>query len=820
MITKENIEHLIKETEARLRDLEIQKREALEKLRQLQIKQSQLTEISDSEKASEPKITHLSSQSEKIFLFRSLFRGREDVFPKRYESVKTGKSGYQPHCQNEWVTGICEKPRVKCADCSNRVFVPASDGVIESHLKGYDINSHSNKDYTIGVYPLLLDEICWFLAIDFDKKSWGEDVLAFLETCDEFDIPSALERSRSGDGAHVWIFFSELISANIARKLGAYLLTQTMEKRPEIGLDSYDRLFPSQDTIPTGGFGNLIALPLQNKPRKDGNSVFIDRNFVPHKDQWAFLSSIRLMSLNDIDMILGKVSNQDDIIGINSVTSDEEKIEPWLESPSRKRTEVKICGPLPDQIEVVIGNQIYIEKKALPPALLNRIIRVAAFQNPEFYRAQAMRFPTYNKPRIINCCEDFPEHIGIPRGCIEELTLLLQSYNIKIRLKEERFKGTPINVQFYGELREEQNKAVNKILRHETGVLSVPTAFGKTVVAIYTMVMRKINTLILVHRKQLLDQWVEKLSVFLNINPKDIGQISGGKRRVTGFIDVALVQSLSKKGVVDDIVGEYGQLIVDECHHMSARSFEIVARQCKAKFVLGLSATVIRKDGHHPIVFMNCGPVRHRVTDKQTAKERPFNHKVIIRHTGYEPSTTVSGNESPKIHEIYSDLIADTERNDLIVNDAINAVDSGRSPLILTERRDHLERLYWMLSDKVQHVFALRGGMGKRQREELFANIRSVNQNEERVLVATGKYLGEGFDDARLDTLLLTLPVSWKGTLSQYAGRLHRNYYGKSEVIIYDYADLNFPMLERMYKKRLKGYKTMGYVVGDSLKEE
>jgi len=332
-------------------------------------------------------------------------------------------------------------------------------------------------------------------------------------------------------------------------------------------------------------------------------------------------------------------------------------------------------------------------------------------------------------------------------------------------------------LNFAGKLFDDQQQAANAILKSDNGVLSVPTAFGKTVIGIYILAARKVNTLILVHRRQLLDQWVERLSTFLDLDPNSFGKIHGGKRKITGFIDVALIQSLNRKGIVDDMVGEYGQLIVDECHHMSARSFEIVARQCKAKYVVGLSATVVRKDGQHPIVFMNCGAVRHRVTEKWIAKKRPFNHKAIIRYTKYKPSPAISDTELPKIHEIYSDLIADTGRNELIVNDAIKIVDSGRSPLILTERRDHLEMLYWMLSDKVQHVFAFKGGMGKKQREALFAELKSVKQDEERVLVATGKYLGEGFDDARLDTLLLTLPVSWKGTLSQYAGRLHRDYY-------------------------------------------
>jgi superfamily II DNA or RNA helicase len=826
------IDKLIEEAQLELQELESKQREVLERIRQLRVQKSTIAENTEDNKSvatksfeiienkrkvstnpREPTVINSSPQIEKISLFRSLFKGREDVFPKRYENTKTGKSGYQPSCSNEWVKGICEKPRINCADCDSRSFIPVSDAVIESHLKGFDKNHYSNRDYTIGVYPLLLDETCWLLAVDFDKTTWTTDSLAFQDTCDFYNIPSAFERSRSGNGAHVWIFFNEAIPAAMARKLGTFLLTETMEKRPEIGLDSYDRFFPSQNNIPKGGFGNLIALPLQKKPRDDGNSVFIEKNLVPFVDQWAFLSLIGRISRFDVENILNQATNRGGLLGVKTVTTDEDQIDPWIEPPSRRKQEPKILGPLPKQIEIVVGNQIYIEKNILPPSLLNRIIRIAAFQNPEFYKAQAMRLSTYNKPRIISCCEDFPKHIGLPRGCIDELISLLSSLEIKTDFKDERFAGSPIDVNFFGTLNTDQEKAVTAISCHDTGVLAASTAFGKTVVATYLIALRKANTLILVHRKQLLDQWVDSLSFFLNIDPKEIGQISGDKRKTTGSIDVALIQSLNKKSVVDDIVGEYGHLIVDECHHISARSFEIVARQCKAKFVTGLSATVVRKDGHHPIIFMNCGPVRYRVSDRQQAEKRPFNHKVIVRPTEISISSNSVEKDSLAIHKIYSTLVSDNSRNDLIVNDVIKAVDSGRSPLILTERREHLELLNAILSDKVEHVFAFKGGMGKKQRKALLEKMNEVKSDEERILIATGKYLGEGFDDARLDTLFLTLPISWKGTLAQYAGRLHRLYDGKSEVIIYDYADLNIPMLSRMHQRRLSGYKAIGYEV-------
>ncbi len=443
----------------------------------------------------------------------------------------------------------------------------------------------------------------------------------------------------------------------------------------------------------------------------------------------------------------------------------------------------------------------------------NRLIRVAAFQNPEFYKAQAMRFPTFGKPRIINCCEDFPKHIGIPRGCLEEIISLLESLKIKVRLIDERFHGKPIDVKFIGRLRPEQEKAAEAMLNSDTGVLSASTAFGKTVIAAYLIAKRGVNTLILVHRRQLLDQWVARLSSFLELDPKKIGQIGGGKRKPSGVIDVAIIQSLSRKGAVDDIVGEYGHLVVDECHHISARSFEIAIRQCKARYVTGLSATVIRKNGHHPIIFMNCGPVRYKVDDRKQADRRPFNHKVIVRSTNFQIPETLINKESLMIHELYAALIVDEKRNQMIVEDVVKAVNEGRIPVVLTERREHLEKLKSLLSSRVENIFVMKGGMGKKQRKTLAEEMKAVD--DERVILATGRYLGEGFDDPRLDTLFLTLPVSWKGTVAQYAGRLHRLHDMKTEVIIYDYADLNVPMLAKMYGRRVSGYKAIGYEINE-----
>lgn len=763
-------------------------------------------------------ITELSSEQEKIALFRSLFRGREDVFPKRFESKKTKRRGYQPYCKNEWIKGLCSKPKIKCSKCNNRELIPVTNDVIKSHLLGSDLIKKSYGDFTIGVYPLLPDETCWFLAADFDKDTWMEDVAAYLSTCDIYQVPAALERSRSGNGGHVWIFFSDKVDAQLARKMGAFLLTETMERRPEIGLDSYDRFFPSQDTMPQGGFGSLIALPLQKTPSENGNSLFIDRNFSPYEDQWAYLSSIRRMNRQEIEAIVSKAERKGRIIGVRIAQADREDETPWLAPPSRIKKLNPITGPLPKKITLVLGNQIYLEKAELTnPALKNRLIRLAAFHNPEFYKAQAMRRSTYKTDRIINCCEDFVKHMGIPIGCLEDILCVLDELGIKAEIVDERYTGKYFHARFKGVLRPDQKMAAEAMLQNDTGVMAASTAFGKTIIGIYLISERCVNTLILVHRKQLLDQWISRLKTFLEIPEDAIGQISGGKWTPTFKIDVATIQSLRKKGIVNDVVGQYGHLIIDECHIVPARSFEIVARQCKARYITGLSATVTRKDGHHPIIFMNCGPVRYRVDDKKQAVQRPFHHKVFIRKTKFSLPTELLNKEILQIHEIYNAMIEDEERNQMIVTDVINAISRKRSPIVLTERISHLEKLASMLSPHTRNLLILRGGMGEKQRRLVAEKLQSIQDDEERLIIATGRYLGEGFDDNRLDTLFLTLPVSWKGTIAQYAGRLHRLYKMKNEVLIFDYSDLELPMLEKMHKKRLSGYRSIGYEIDDTM---
>jgi superfamily II DNA or RNA helicase/very-short-patch-repair endonuclease len=751
-----------------------------------------------------------SSPEAKIALFRALFRGREDVYARRFESRKTGRAGYQPVCGNEWVQGVCEKPRIKCSDCPHQRFLSVTDETIRWHLSGQDDNG---KGFVMGVYPMLQDESCFFLAVDFDNEGWQDDAKAFWETCRELSIPAVLERSRSGNGAHSWIFFDQATPASLARKLGSHALTETMERRPEIGLRSYDRLFPNQDTLPAGGLGNLIALPLQRRPRQAGNTIFVDDRFAPYPDQWAFLSTIQRIDRAAVEKIVRDAEASDRIVGVRHAVSDEDDPAPWTMPPSRRRKEPPIAGPLPGKLELVIGDAIYLAKKALSPSLRNRLLRLAAFQNPEFYRAQAMRLPTYDRPRIVACAEDHPHHISLPRGCLGDVQELLSKLKVEHFTRDERFAGRPLLVNFHGELRHEQLIAARAMLSHDIGVLSATTAFGKTVIAAWLIAQRGVNTLVLVHRRQLLEQWIERLRVFLDLASKSIGHIGGGRKKANGMLDVALIQSLVRRGIVDDRVADYGHLIFDECHHLSAYSFEQVARRAKAKFVIGLSATVTRKDGHHPIVFMQCGPMRHRVDARQQAAARPFEHTVLVRSTSFRPVRAAHVDARIRFHELYDELVADEARNRLVCSEVIQAAREGRSPLVLTERNEHLDRLAAGLTAAIRHLIVLRGGMSRTELRAVVARLAEIPGDEERVLLATGRYIGEGFDDARLDTLFLTLPVSWHGTISQYVGRLHRLYDRKREVRVYDYADLDVPVLARMFDRRCRGYQAVGYTI-------
>ncbi len=733
------------------------------------------------------------STAEKVALFRRLFRGRTDVYPIRWESKTTGKSGYAPACGNEWLAGVCEKPRIKCGECNNRLLIPLSDQVIYEHLAG---------KRTVGVYPLLPDDTCHFLAADFDEAEWREDAKAFYQSCHELGVPVALEISRSGNGAHAWIFFSGSVSARDARRLGTAIISHTCARTRQLKLESYDRLFPNQDSMPKGGFGNLIALPLQKHPRENGCSVFVDGDLRAYRDQWAFLASILPMAAHDIEPTILRATGNAHPLDVTFIDEEDQK-EPWKRSASVSK---KLVGPMPKSLTVILANLIYFEKAQLPQSLANRLIRLAAFQNPEFYKKQAMRFSVWDEPRVIGCAGNYHNHIALPRGCLDAALVLLRENAIDCELIDERYTGTPLNVAFAGTLRLDQEFAVAAMLHHDAGVLCAPTAFGKTVTAAAMIARRGVNTLVLVHRTELLKQWQERLQSFLSVSKGVIGTIGGGKAKPTGKIDIAVMQSLSRRGEVNPLVENYGHVIVDECHHVGAASFDAILKQAKAKYVLGLTATPIRRDGQQPIIFMQCGPTRH-TADKPTGAP----HDLAVT-----PCTLHSRIDLPQeagIQDVFRHLAIDQARTDAIAAEVIHAYSQGRKVLVLTERTEHLDAIQTALGGKVPSLFVLHGRIAKKQRATLIAELNALPPDAPRVLLATGKLVGEGFDHPPLDTLVLAMPVSWKGTLQQYAGRLHREHATKTDVRIIDFVDTGHPALLRMWDKRQIGYRAMGYRV-------
>ena len=527
--------------------------------------------------------------AEKIRLFMSFFKGREDVYAKRWQN-RQGKAGYAPVCRNEWKSGLCRKPAVKCFDCRHQTYEALDVKVIEAHLRGNII---------AGLYPPCQDETCYLLAIDFDDDGWQSDCAVLREVCSAFGVPLALERSRSGNGAHAWFFFENPIPASLARKFGSALLTCAMSRRHELTFKSYDRFFPNQDTLPKGGFGNLIALPLQKSARDQGNSIFLDENFWPYEDQWGFLAGISRLSEEEVTGLIQRLSPGNEMGALRKDDKDAEK--PW------QTERMQWSGnDFPEEVRLVKANMLYIEKAGISQRGLNAIKRLAAFRNPEFYKAQALRLPTYNKPRVISCSEETPTYLCLPRGCEADVAILLYNAGVKAEWTDHACPGRPIHVAFNGSLREEQILAAEELLKHDTGVLSATTAFGKTVIAAKLIAERKTSTLILTHRRQLLSQWTVKLTEFLEIDEtlptlekkkgrkkkqSLIGQIGAGKSRPSGIIDVAIMQSLNSSEV-KEWVKNYGMVIVDECHHVPAFSFEQILKSVHAKTVYGLTATI------------------------------------------------------------------------------------------------------------------------------------------------------------------------------------------------------------------------------------
>ena len=721
-------------------------------------------------------LTADSPAVEKIDLFRNLFRGRDDVLALYWTNERTGKKGYSPAIEDPW-NQVKGKPKK---------YIPMTDTVIHDHLIGEKI---------IGCFPLLKDNSCWFLACDFDKHGWVLDSLAFLDVCKRFGIPAHLERSRSGNGGHVWIFFTATVPAVSARQLGMRLLRETMNLRAEIDLVSYDRLFPNQDFVPTGGFGNLIALPLQKNNRAKGNTEFVDTEepeLSSHPDQWAYLSCAERISPAHLEDLLKKIPPLTIGPGLTGSSS----------LFARKRY------PAPKTIRGVLAASVSLEKSGMPPWMLSQIKHLASFHNPKFYERQKLRLSTFQIPRFIRCYDEDIASIHLPRGLFQDILDFAKDAGSEIAITDQRSITEPMCFRFHGSLTAAQENAVTTLLRHEMGVLVAPPGAGKTVMGCYMVAKRNLPTLILAHRKPILEQWRAQLMKLLGLSPREIGQEGGGRSRLSGIVDLAMIQSLKSIDDINSFFGNYGFVVVDECHHLPAFTFEDCIKKAPVRHLLGLTATPYRRDGLQSIVTMQCGPIRCTIEDAGSELSLRLN----VRETVF----TFPNEESSTIHDIFRSLVNDEARNLLIADDVLSALSNGRRCLILSQWKEHCRLLAESLARRGKAPFVLSGAIGKKQRSSILQAIDNARREEELLVIATGEFLGEGFDCPQIDTLFLAFPISFKGKVVQYVGRTLRSYQGKESAWVYDYLDAKVPILSRMHARRLKTYKALGFSPGQA----
>ena len=779
------------EIEARLSAIEVERVALVEEKARLE---------TASVAASAPDGVHADQPTpeEKADIFLKLFRARESVYPRLWENSKTGKKGYAPACRNEWVRGVCEKPKVKCSECTHQAFPPLDRDAVLDHLRGR---------HTIGTYAIREDNTCVFLAADFDGHGWQKDILAYKRAAESLEVPVTLERSRSGDGAHAWIFFSEPVPAVLARRLGTMIVAKATAHHPAMSLSTYDRFFPNQDILPQGGFGNLIALPLQKKPREKGNTLFLDDNMVPFPNPWDCLAQVRTFSRQELDAVVKTVLPADE----SEMAAAEEHFSLSYDEKALDLIPSTIrLGLLSGEVHVRHKAQLEIATTGLPANLVSALKRLATFANPKFYELQRLRFPTYKIPRFIFCGEIHPDRLILPRGVLDEVRKLIEKAGGKLAVEDLRPPVEPALFKFHGALTASQKKAVEICAKYEQGVLVAPAGAGKTVMGCALIARRKARTLVLTHRRPLLEQWKSQLIRFLGLKKRGIRVLSGKSDFRPGTIDLGMFQTLVRMENAAAVLSHYGHVVIDECHHVPAVSFEAVMKTCSSRYILGLTATPVRKDGLQKILFMQCGAVRHEMKDH---RDPDVARRVLVRPTSFQ---VVHESERPPIHVVWEAMVKDGTRTELIVNDVADAAAKGRRPLVLSDRKQHLDLIQKNLDAKIQGsdivVFRLDSDVGRKERRRILIDVAEcIPSGRKFVLLATSSLIGEGFDLPELDTLFLAMPLSFKGRLVQYAGRLHRPSEGKRDVMIYDYIEPANILTMSMHRKRLTTYRQMGY---------
>ncbi len=799
--------------ELRLKQLDVERAEVLQAIKELKgasDRETESTQVTERSLLGRPlRDSAPVTPEEQLAVFLQLFRCRESVYPKRWENAKSGKTGYAPACRNEWVPPLCQKPRIKCTDCGHQAFLPLNEEAAQAHLQG---------QLTIGTYAIDADDSCAFLACDFDGSGWKEDVSAYRESAKALGIEVAVERSRSGQGAHAWIFFDGKVPARLARNLGTLILSRCLEARHQLSMDSFDRFFPSQDYVPKGGFGNLIALPLQKTPRESGNSCFLNERLSVIQDQWEYLAHVKRPHYQEVQRLLDRFLPSPPKASTRNEAFDDVA---WVTDRSLMDAEI---GRMDDAeptiegtVELNVGSMILVPLTGLPEKIVGRLKKTASFPNPTFYKLQRMRMQTYPHARFIFSGELRPDEMILPRGLLDQIVLVLKRAGAHVVKRDERLAKSRIKVTFAGELTQSQKEAVKALKKTDIGVLVAPPGFGKTVVGCALIAERQVSTLVLVHRQPLLDQWKESMIKFLGLNPKDIGILGGTIKKTTGKLDLMMLQTLTRRGDLREIAGCYSHVIIDECHHIPAVSFEGVLKQLPARYVLGLTATPHRKDGLEAILFQQCGPVRHEIV---SADEGELEKTVTIFETGYRSPSEVG--PKPAYHVLIHSLVNDAERNNRIATDVVKALSAKQFPLLISDRKEHLDTLTTGVETLAKSepsltqlaVARLDGDVSLKERRLALERIREIrSQGLPLLVVATAPLIGEGVDLPELDTLVLATPLSFEGRMVQYAGRLHRLVEGKTHVRIVDYVDSSNAMLLNMYRNRVKAYHKMGYEI-------
>ena len=757
--------------------------------------------------------------------FMMFCRGRKDVYDLRYTNPKTGKNGYYSQCFNRWDRGchIQKKDGVRCKDCELRAYKPVTLPLIKAHMSGTDPNGND----VVAIYPMLENNLCQLLVFDFDNHAkgaeqedyaniddgWKEEINALRHICKNLDVDAVVERSRSGRGAHLWIFFKEMVPARLARRFGFALLEKGAESVNLKSFKYYDRMIPTQDALPEGGLGNVIALPLQGMALKSGNSAFIDENWNAYEDQLNVLAGTRRLTRQGIEDYLSLWYST------GSISEDNGTDAPW-----DKNSEIE-AGSVKGVVRIVLADRIYIDSTGMSNKTKRQLRRMATFSNKQYFQNQAMDMPNYDESRFIYLGSDEGKYIVLPRGLREEILKKFDNAGISYKIEDKRTKGQELNISFRGELRESQIPAVETMLENETGILHAATAFGKTVVCCDMIARRGISTLILVDRADLMNQWIKRLEEFLDIDEELpeyqtktgrtrkrkslIGNLQGAHDTLTGIVDVAMIRSLKKKEGFHPKLKEYAQVYFDECHHAASDSAIEVLQEINAKYVYGVTATPKRGDGKEKINEFLLGPIRYRFTAKDRAEEQNINHLVYPRFTRTVKPHHLS--KTPYGNDAYELIRNNDVRDEQIIRDVADCVQAGRTPVVLTKYVDHAKKLSERLKTYADRLILLTGANGTKARRAQVEELNKVDNSDSLILVGTGSLLGEGFDFPRLDTLFMATPVSGENVVEQYVGRLNRDYDGKENVIVYDYVDSHIPKFDKMYSARMKAYKKIGY---------